>query len=182
MRIEPLTNGSLRVWLSEEELDKWGIDSDGPAQRRAVRRLLRRIFLQAEQPPPSRLCAELIPVDGGGVLLVTPSGQIPSEGPWVYCFADTDSLLDFVGCWRRISSASPPYLCLYAQGDGYALAVYSAEPLSRYRHRLLNEYGRLKGVGEGVAAYLGEHSPLLAAGDLFTAPAPPLSANEDPPC
>lgn len=174
MKIEPLETGSLRIWLSEEELNKWELDGEQPMRQPAVRRLLRQVFRRLDRHAPSRLLAELIPVAGGGILLVTPNDHPRPQNPAVYRIADANDLLDLFWQWRQGDrDSSTPACCLYEQGKGYDLAVYPVEPLSPRQQRLLAEYGTLLGCGEGVAARCAEYGTLLAAGELFTAPVPP---------
>ena len=174
VNIEPIANRSLRVWLSEQELHMWELDSDGVGQRQAVRRLLRQIYRRIKRSPPARLTAELIPVDGGGVLLITPeNGYSMADSPWVYRVADADGLLELLRQWRLCTEGTAePSCCLYQSGEGYNLVVYPTEPLSPRQQHLLWEYGYPIGSGEGAAAHCGEYGELLCAGALLTAPAP----------
>ena len=174
VNIEPLATGSLRIWLSEEELNKWELDKEETIRRPAVRRLVRQAYRRLNRRAPQRLLAELIPVEGGGVLLVSPVTYPHPGSPAVYHIADGDALLDLLSQWRgSADEVSVPHCCLYEQGEGYDLAVYPLQPLSARQQHLLAEYGTLLGSGEGVAAHCAEYGTLLGAGTLLTAPAPP---------
>ena len=173
MKIEPLETGSLRIWLSEEELNKWELDGEQPMRQPTVRRLLRQVFRRLDRHIPSRLLAELIPVAGGGVLLVTPTDRPCPQNPAVYRIASADDLLDLCRQWSRQEGGAVPACCLYEHEEGYDLAVYPAEPMAPRQQHLLEEYGMLLGCGAGIAARCAEYGTLLSAGALFTAPAPP---------
>lgn len=182
VKIEPLATGSLRIWLSEEELNKWELDREEPIRQPAVRRLVRQAFRRLNRRAPQRLLAELIPVDGGGVLLVSPVTYPHPKSPAVYHIADADELLELFRQWRMCADETPdPDCCLYEQEEGYDLAVYPLQPLSHRRQHLLAEYGTLLGSGEGIAAHCAEYGSLLAAGKLLTAPGSAPPAPADPP-
>ncbi len=168
MKAEPIGENSLRVWLSAGELVQWGL---GPTDTRAhtrqgIRQLIRYVLDSAGYPPAKRLSAELFPVDGGAVLLLSPyragGGR---HWPLVYYIDGEDDLFSLAERWAALPTQSPPSTGLYAYGQGYGLAVYPVEPLTQAHRRLLEEHGRLLGCGEAAAAVCAEHGRLLAAGD-----------------
>ena len=177
MKVEPIAGGCLRVWLTEAEMEEWGL-SDGGQERR-VRRLVRQVTAAAGWSANAHLLAEMIDVEGGCLLLITPQEE-PSRYPAVYYLQDADDLLDLAHRWRRVS-AEAPYITLYAAPTGYHLAVYADRPISEGHRCLLEEYGTLVGVGHGTVAHCGEYGEWLDAATLFTAPAPPLPVDGDPP-
>jgi len=177
--VEPIENGCLRVWLTDTELREWGLDAPQPSAGR-IRRLIRQISAAAEWSDTRRVTAELIPVEDGGVLLVSPWVRSPADTPSVYYLQDGDTLLDLLRQWRYITDDDPPTCLLYRAEKGYVLVVYPALSLSYRRQCLLTEYGTLIGEGEGVAAHCGEYGQLIRAGWL-TEPAPPLPEPQDPP-
>ena len=175
MTVEPITNGCLRVWLTDEELEQWGLTDHAAAGR--IRRLVRRVSADAGWTESKQVTAELIPVEGGGVLLISP--RVPAEpSPLVYRFWDADALLDLIRHWDGTDEEQP--LCsLYTYGKEYDLVVYAPQPLSlRQQYRLL-EYGVPAGCGDVAAARCGEYGRLVQAGmdlsQLVTerAPMPP---------
>ncbi len=167
MKVEPIANGSLRIWLSEEELKEWGFYPDGALNRHSARRLIRQVLRQAHRHPASGLLAEWIPVEGGGVLLVSPALQPDAHTPAVYRLTDPDDLLELAGQWSHLAADEQPEVCLYEREDGYDLAVYPITPLSSAQLRLLQEYGSLLGTGEGLAAHCAEYGSLLATGNIL---------------
>lgn len=175
MTIEPIAEHRLRVWLTEDDLEQWGLDA-GPSPMGRVRRLVRQVCAAAGWPEGDRVTAELIPVDGGGLLLISPWTVEAGDAPAVYHLADGDALLDLILQWGYIEEQRP--LCsLYARDGGYDLAVYADGPLSPRQQSLLWEYGTPAGSGAGAAARCGEYGTLIRAGsDLYfteRAPHPP---------
>ena len=174
MKIEPISNGSLRIWLSEEEIEQWGLHPAADTDSRRARRLVRQALAMAGRRPATRLLAEMISVDGGCVLLVSPSLRPDSRQPAVYRISDADTLLSLARQWQALPESGPggpdqpPYLTLYEREEGYDLAVYPCTPLSQRQMHLLLEYGNLLGCGEAAAAHSAEYGSLLAAGDVLT--------------
>ena len=160
MKVEPISNGSLRIWLSQEEVDK--------QQREGDAFLCLRQVLQTAQTRLSRLgkhiLAELIPVAGGWVLLLSARRNTPSGGPTVYRIADVGALYRLAERW---DSSTPAHTSLYEADDGYDLVVYPAPRLSRQQVALLREFGAPTGRGEVAVAYAAERGRLLAAGDAL---------------
>ena len=140
MTVEPIENGCVRVWLTDTELQEWGLDQLQPSSGR-IRRLIRQVSAAAGWSGPRRVTAEMIPVDGGGVLLVSPWARPPADTPSVYHLQDGDVLLDLLRQWRYITEENPPTCLLYGGEEGYYLATYATEPLSHRWQRLLTEYG-----------------------------------------
>ena len=182
MKIEPISNGSLRIWLTEEETEQWGLHTAAGDPGPPVRRLVRQALSMTGRRPPVRLLAEMIPVEGGCVLLVSPSLHPDGRQPAVYRVPDEDTLLLLREQWLRLENYSAsgsdgmPCLSLYARDGGYDLVVYPVSPLTQQQMHLLLEYGDLLGCGEGTVAHCAEYGRLLAAGEVFTyrAPDPPV--------
>ncbi len=179
MTVEPIANGRLRVWLTDEELEEWGLTDTQPSMRR-VRRLVRQVSAAVGWTDPGRVTAELIPIQGGGVLLVSPWVLPPVDTPAVYHLSDGDALLDLIRRWGYIEEETQPLCSLYANEGGYDLVVYPQQPLSHRRHCLLLEYGTPAGSGEGAAARCGEYGQLIRAGWMLTECAPTPPAHGDP--
>lgn len=177
LKIEPIAGGRLRVWLTEAEVEEWGLSAHG--QERRIRRLVRHIAATAGWDDHSRLLAEMIEIEGGYLLLVTPQ-EAEQRQPLVYALARADHLLDLARRWRQ-TAGEPPYIALYTAPVGYRLAVYADAPLPEAYRRLLDEYGRRVGQGHGVVAHCGEYGVWLDAAALFTAPAPLPPVDGDPP-
>lgn len=176
LKVEPIAGGCLRVWLTEADMEEWGLSAHG--QERRIRRLVRQVAMAAGWEEHSRLLAEMIEVEGGCLLLITP--QEEPRQPIVYALAQDDHLLDLALRWRQVAE-DPPYIALYTAPMGYRLAVYADTPLSEAYRRLLDEYGCAVGHGHGTVAHCGEYGEWLDAAALFTAPVPPQPVHGDPP-
>ncbi|MBQ5840649.1 MAG: hypothetical protein IIW40_01705 [Clostridia bacterium] len=171
MKAELIGENSLRVWLSAKELTQWGL---GRAEsrtytRQGVRQLIRYVQESAGYGPVKRLSAELFPVDGGAVLLLSPYRTGGGRcWPLVYYIENEDDLFSLAEQWTALPAKAPPGTALYVYGQGYGVAVYPVETPTEGHRRLLEEYGRLMGRGEAAAAVCAEHGRLLAAGDGLT--------------
>ncbi len=167
MKIEPIAEGRLRVWLKEEEAAFWHLDREEP-DKIGLRRLVRRVYTAAGYRPTGRLTAEMVPVAEGWLLLISPT--VPAEaGPAVYHLDHPDDLLTLMEKWRWGSTAPQPMCMLYELGEGYRLVVYGDAPLTPAQSRLLTEHTRLVGYGEAVCAHVAEYGTLIADGNALTA-------------
>lgn len=163
MTVEPISNGNLRIWLADNEIEEWGLQRGRP---KGVRRLVRRALAMVGRRPATRAWAEMIPVEGGCVVLVS------TEDPWrtrprVYA-VDEASLAQVVARWRSPVEGEAQ---VYAVEDGYHVVVDSEGESS---DGLLSEYGRPLGCGAGVAAHTAEYGRWL-----FTVPEPAPPEPED---
>ncbi len=164
MKAEPVGEDSLRVWLSEKELGIWGVSltpSTAPAGQ-GLRRLTRYI-LRRTGYPGHRLTAELFPVAGGAVLLLSPGRGGGFRWPAVYAIADEEALYALAQQWCCLSAEQPVVTGLYAGETGYRLTVNPVGSPGEAHRRLLREYGTLWGHGEAAVAHCAEYGRLLAA-------------------
>lgn len=189
MKVETIAGSRLRVWLSEEELEKWGVlPQERPDSRQNAKRLIRRALHIARWRPSTSLLAEVFPVEGGCILLL--SAQLKEEQivvPTVYRLADADALCALAEQWCCLpeEDEGQPGVLLYEQEETYDLAICPVGPLSDSRRRLLEEYGRWIGTGEAAVAACAEYGRWLGNGDVLkrlgtTAPAPLPPAIEGP--
>ena len=174
MTVEPIANGCLRVWLTEEELEHWGLQELTPSMGQ-VRRLVRRVTATVGWADTDEVTAELIPVEGGGVLVVSPRTSAECT-PLVYRLRDEDTLLDVLRQW---GADEGPLCSLYIRQGGYDLVLYPAHPLSQRRQQLLTEYGSRIGDGEVTAARCAEYGQLVWAGLTLTGRVPPPPEPQD---
>ena len=164
MKVEQIANGNIRVWLSEEELRRWRLYPPGEDARRMAGRLVRRV-LQEVPRPAERMQAELIPVEGGGVLVVSPA-QFSSGSPLVFRLQDEETLGEFTSRWQRMPDEELASYCVYRVDDWVYLVLYPVCTPSLRQKYLLAEYGELMGRGDVWAAYLAEHGHPVTAGIL----------------
>lgn len=167
MRIEPIPGDCLRIWLAEEECEEWGLGSE-PTDRRRFRRRLRSALATVGHRWPERLMAEVVPVEGGCLLLVTPQLWPDDNQPAVYGVPDEDNLLALMEQWQRGAEESQPTVSLYGVAEGYHLVVYPDGTLSQRQRHLLLEYATLEGCGEGAAAHSAEYGRGIATGIRLT--------------
>ncbi len=141
VKIESITNGNLRIWLAEDEIEEWGLeDSHGDG----VRRLVRRALSAVGRRTTGRVWAEMIPVEGGCVLLVSPTVH-KHHLPGVFAVT-ADALVEVYARWRGETAQ------VYALEEGYGIVAYTEEG-----ERLLREYGTPLGWGEIAAAHTAEY-------------------------
>ena len=166
MTIEPISNGNLRIWLAEEEIEEWGLTNGRPD---GVRRLIRRALSVAGRRPTTRAWAEMIPVAGGCVVLVSTEVHRRTQ-PAIY--AVEQAVIQEVAARLRLSPGEIAqvyemdgigYVLLFSEGDG--------------ADALLREYGRPVGCGTALAAHVAEYGEWR-----FTMPAPELPTHEDGAC
>ena len=163
MTIEPISNGNLRIWLAEEEIKEWGLAEGRPDR---VRRLIRKALSAAGRRPTTRAWAEMIPVAGGCVVLVSTEVHRRNQ-PAIY--GVEAAVMQEVAARLRLSPGEIAqvyemdgtcYVLLFSEGDG--------------ADALLREYGRPIGCGTALAAHIAEYGEWR-----FTMPAPARPAHED---
>ena len=162
MKIEPISNGNLRIWLAENEIEEWGLED---SRGRGIRRLVRHVLSTAGRCPTTRVWAEMIPVAGGWVLLVSP--VVHSRCPMVYAIA-AEMLPQVYARWRPAAEETAQ---VYAVEEGYHVVLYGEQSDALFR-----EYGTPLGSGEGVAAHTTEYGRWVGE---ITAPAPQLPIGGD---
>lgn len=163
VNIEPISNGNLRIWLAEEEIKEWGLeghDNDG------IRRLVRRALSATGKRLTSRMWAEMIPVEGGCVVLVSPTVHKRRQ-PAVYA-VEAEELGQVYARWHPAWDETAQ---VYAVDDGYRIVLYGEEG-----ETLLREYGCPVGCGAAAVAHTAEYGEWIGE---ITAPAPVPPAGED---
>ena len=163
MKIEPISNGNLRIWLAEDEIKEWGLE-DGRSD--GVRRLVRRALKAVGRRATARVWAEMIPVAGGCVVLVSTEVHRRAQ-PAVY--GVEKAMVEEVAARLRLSAGEIAqvyemdgtcYVLLFSEGDG--------------ADALLREYGQPIGCGEALAAHIAEYGEWC-----FTMPAPEIPTHPD---
>ena len=162
MKIEPISNGNLRIWLAEKEIEEWRLED---SRGKGVRRLVRHALSAVGRCPTARVWAEMIPVDGGCVLLI--SSLVHSRCPMVYA-VEADALAQVIARWRPAAEETAQ---VYAVGAAYHVVLYGERS-----DALLREYGTPLGEGVGMAAHTAEYGEWVQE---ITAPALPLPESED---
>ena len=174
MKIEPLSSGDLRIWMTDDELCRWGLRLDEmKAGTPGVNRAIRRLLGVARQRRPfysnGSVLVEALALEGGCLFLFSAPDR-PSEPaalPQVYALDSAEAVLQF---GERLSAKGQEYLppaSLYRQGEGYALILYRGLGMSGGCRRLLQEFGHCTGEGYVAAAYVEEHSQPITVGDAL---------------
>lgn len=175
MKMEPLKGGCLKIWMSETDMQHWGLqfdrmDARDEATRRAVLRLIHvareRLAFRADD----QLTVEVLPLEDGCLLLLTPM-RAPSwfrlPQPAVYLIRSADDLLRLGDSLCHIPTDSLPPTSLFAWGEAYHLIVYpDTVSLLRLR-RLLHEFAAPIAVGYPAAAHTEEYGKPLVIGDAL---------------
>ena len=120
MKMEQLENGCLKIWLDEPDMQEMGLrfeemDYRNAATREAVARLLETAREQTGFEAPDGLLVEVLPLDKGCLILMTPGraapAAAPSErrrfrmvragGPFVYAVEGVDQLFQLCAGLKR---------------------------------------------------------------------------------
>ena len=190
MKMEQLENGCLKIFLDDTDMQEMGLrfedmDYRNAATREAIARLLEAAHTETGFDAPDGLLVEVLPLDKGCLILMTPSrtasASAPSErrrfrmvragGPFVYAVDGVDQLFQLCAGLRRFrrpgeeSSFREPASSLYKFGNGYRLIIYPGFVTPRGMSGMLSEFGKLVGEGDAAAAFTAEHGQPLAIGD-----------------
>lgn len=174
MKIEPLSSGDLRIWMTDDELCRWGLRLDRmkagtPETTRAIRRLLG--IARQRQPFCSygSVLVEALPIEGGCLFLFSaPDRPIPTVAlPQVYALDSAEAVLQFGERLSAKRQTCLPRASLYRQGEEYVLILYTGLGTVSGCHRLLQEFGRRTGEGYVAAAYIEEHGQPITVGNAL---------------
>ncbi len=167
MERERLDNGCYRVFLSDEELQEWGLSFERLSGRSPCTRALLSALLVAASEGDAfdaeGITAEVFPVEGGCFLLFSPGTfrekSLPSARiPLCAAFENLDALLDFCFAARSLSLVSSS---LYTYEECLWLIL---TPLSENTARvkgLLSEWECRVLSGAVAAAFLLEHGSVV---------------------
>lgn len=185
MQMEMLENGCLKIMLSEEDLVILGLnfasmEEDNDATRDAIQMLLLAAREETGFAPENGVTVEALPVDGGCLLLFTPSAghrrvrMKRASGPYIYELEDAEQLFPLADGLCRLGGARkrplPPMAgsSLYRFDGRYRLVVYPASTLPKGVGQLFAEFARSAGEGDAAAAFTAEHGQAVAVGDALS--------------
>ena len=162
MKIEPLHSGNLRIWMTDDDCRRWGLwDLRAPETPRVLRRLLEVARQRVPFQTSGRICLEMLPLDGGCLLLVRAQERpFPSALPQVYAMDSADALLQLGEALAAKGGSLPP-ASLYDLEGQYVLVVFSGETPS------LCDWGVLRGTGYAAVAYVEEYGRPITVGDAL---------------
>ena len=186
MRFVPQKKGRLKVILSPQDMDSFGVTySQMDYSDLKTRRILAGVLESARRqtgfccPEGSRLLIELFPVLKGGCVIVftvlePAGGGCFEQGPeeiFVFAFPRLEPLGQAA---RTLAEKPIPKGCrcaLYRLGEEYRIVCHLPQPLSDPAghpcRRELLRHGRCAGTGELAEAYCEEHGTLLAPQDAL---------------
>lgn len=181
MQRDLLPNGSLKIFLTEEDLREWGLCFDSlNMHSAATKAILAALLASAKEEldfESEHLLVEALPLEEGCLLLFTPMDEAPRRlrlrragHPLVYQLDDAESLLSLAEGWCRFYPPDTPLgspfaaSSLYHFGDGYRLVLYPLSPLRKGAQQLLQELATPAGEGETAVAFAAEHGEPMIIG------------------
>ena len=174
MKMEPLSSGDLRIWMTHQDLCRWGLHIDSmkagtPQISRAIRRLLGVARQRFAFPAHGSVLVEALPIEGGCLFLFsTPVRSLPPITlPQLYVLDSAEAVLQFGETLSTCPSCELPPASLYRQGDVYVMIVYDGASTTGGFERLLQEFGRRFGEGFAAASYIEEHGHPITVGDAL---------------
>lgn len=173
MERERLGNGCYRVFLSDEELQEWGLSFERLSGRSPCTRALLSALLVAVSEGDAfdaeGITAEVFPVEGGCFLLFSPG--LPRERPpqtalSPLCgeFENPDTLLEFCKAAKRLSLLSSS---LYTYNGRLWLVLYPRAESAVHARDLLSEWECSVASGQAAAAFFSEHGAPVYSGDAL---------------
>ncbi len=169
MKIEEIRAGCVRIWLSAEDMARYGITyrdmaRGDPRTDRMVRHVL-EVVAQYTGHTAVRYTVEALDTEEGCLLLVTATDTAEeTELPYVCVFTRLSTLFRLAARWDAVDAAA--YSTLYAVPHGYILVISPTQEESSSL-RLLYRYAERVECGAIAAAYAAEHGTLLADGDAL---------------
>ncbi len=184
MQRDLLPNGSLKIYLTNQDLQEWGLCFDSlNIHSAATKAILAALLASAKQDldfESEHLLVEALPLEEGCLLLFTPMDATPRKlrlrragNPFVYHLEDAESLLALAEGWCRFYPPDAPLgspfaaSSLYHFGDGYRLVLYPLSPLQKGAQQLLSELGKFVGEGETAVAFTAEHGDPMLIGNAL---------------
>ena len=174
MKMEPLKGGRLKIWMTVEDMARFGLrfEAMSTADRATRHALLRLIAVARERAPldmEDGVMVEALPLESGCLLLLTPSEALPpwAAQPFICTFENENDLLGFGRGLRPLAETALPTSSLFGWENGYRLIVYPSAALPRSFRRLLKEYATPTARGYPAAAYTEEHGRALSVGDAL---------------
>lgn len=193
MKMEPLKSGRLKIWMTQSDMQRFGLSFEtmnarDDATRHAVLKLLniaqqRYAFFSCDG-----LTVEALPISDGCLLLLTPGRHRPTfpvPQPTVYTIHSADDLLRFGNSLSQMPKNELPTASLFGWEQEYRLILYTDTATSESCKRLLLEFAEPIAHSYTAAAYTEEHGHALAVGNalqrLLTARGSHAPTPPDPP-
>lgn len=173
MKIDPLNSGDLRIWMTDDELCRWGLRLDEmkagtPEATRTIRRLLGIARQRRSFDSHGSVLVEALPLEGGCVFLFSaPDRLLPTALPQIYTLDSAEAVLQLGEQLHAKHQEGLPPASLYRQGKGYALILYAGLDTVGGCRRLLQEFGHCTGEGYVAAARIEEHNQAITIGNAL---------------
>ncbi len=171
MKMEPLNSGDLRVWMTNAELRRWGLEmehmQDGsPTTERALIRLWRIARSRMPCAVGGRVTVEALPLSGGYLFLFSCTAADTAQAQ-VFSLDSAEAVLQLGDALAAQPQSALPFASLYRQDAQYLLIVYAGFGTARRCCRLLEEYGECIGEGDTAVATVEEHATAVTVGDAL---------------
>lgn len=184
MKIESLHGGCLKIWLTDGDMRRWGLEFESMAAsdratRAAVTKLLHVVRQHENLSLDGAMTVEAVPVDNGCILVITPREprvMAPMPSLQIYGLDCADDVLQFSAGLRGKAWWDLPAASLYEWGDEYRLILYPGFCAGQDLRRLLSEFAHKVGEGTIAAAFVEEHGTPVAVGNALQR----LTASESP--
>lgn len=174
MRMEPLKGGRLKIWLTDHDMERWGLqfetmDTTDRATKHALLRLIAVARERTALETGYGVIVEAVPLSDGCLLLLTPSNAslFYTADPIIFTFESENDLLGFGRGLCSLEEKTLPTSSLYGWENGYRLIVYPSTTTPRFFKTLLKEYTTPTARGYSAAAYTEEHGHPLSVGDAL---------------
>lgn len=148
-------------------VDFHALKAHSPRTKAIIRHILRLIYAKEGFAAGVALSVEAAPVDGGCLLLITPTPlRLPQDGIHVFTPCDAKALPALAATCERAARDTIIASSLYAYEGGYRLILY-APHLPKMIAAQLCEHASYVGGGRGLAAHIAEYGAPLFVGDAL---------------
>lgn len=188
MKIEEIRTGCVRIWLTADDMARYGIAYRDMAQgdARTDRMLCRVLAVVAQYTghASARYTVEALDTGEGCLLLVTASAYTSSvQPPFVCAVTQPRRLFRLAADWCAAEQTA--YSELYATEQGYILVIHPTSDSASTSVRRLYRYADRVECGPAAAAAAAEYGTLISQGDVIerlaiTAPVPRSPKQPDP--
>ena len=180
MKIEEIRTGCVRIWLSAEDMTRYGVTyrdmaRGEPRTDRMVRHVL-EVVAQYTGHTATRYTVEALDAEAGCLLLVTATdGADEIQPPYICVVTRLPMLFRLAAQYYAVDATA--YGTLYAVPHGYILVICPTQEDPSVL-RLLYRYADRVECGLIAAASAAEYGTLIADGDALERLA--LTAREQP--
>lgn len=188
MKIEEIRTGCVRIWLTADDMARYGITyrdmARGDARTDRMLRCVLAVVAQYTGHASARYTVEALDTGEGCLLLVTASAYTSSvQPPFVCAVTQPQKLFRLAADW--CAGQTTAYSELYATEHGYILVIHPAPDDVPTSIQRLYRYADRVECGQAAAAAAAEYGTLISQGDVIerlaiTAPAPSAPATQDP--